>query len=244
MILDFIAYVLAGFLWGLFWRNILVNVIVVYIFQLLVYLGIGLTVLGYTSLEFWLYAPLLFLGTSVLGIIFGWIFKCPYFYKKLFIGAEPMFIKLVVQFVILHLVLIFGDLILPWSGVAMCFMYICLIALFLFVNRHDHVWLRVNNIDGKMEYVMSKQAIIFYCEWMFVFVVPIIVYTLVAWLASSLWQLWVCLIVIGVMAGLMLLLGLLHWACIIPTDKDAESTEEFTVIAPYPFSWGDRGKLR
>jgi len=233
MILDFISYTLAGFLWGLFWRNPIISVVVIYIFQAALYFGFGLAATGYTALEFWLYAPLLFMLATLLGWGFSFVFHCRYFYKRLSVGAEPFFLKLLLQFIVLHLVLLFNDLILPWSGLGLIIMYLCLIGLFYFVNRHDHVWLRIDDTSRDPRPYFSNTAALFYIEWAIIFVAPIILYTLLAWLIPTFWFFWTCLITLGMMLGLILLCWIFYCSGIMPIDKCDKNCRDIKELTPF-----------
>lgn len=190
MALSYLVYYLAGFLWGLFIRDFWIfNTFLAY-FQVFYFLGFGLSSGSLVSLsEFLFWLPLCGIFGCIVSITLCNTFNLPLLLGKRAVYMELYVIKIVIEFIVLHVFLCLWELLphtpFPWCGIALLVVYSVAIFVSYWLLYNDEIWYEFISEEN---WIKGNIVLLFHGTWALFFLVPIIIVTLVLWLGSGVWM--------------------------------------------------------
>ena len=193
MALDYLTYYLAGFIWGIFFRDFWFSGTILSWFQVFFFFVFGQG--SATDSEFWLWLPLSFLLASIIGLGIPTILYVPHFLSIKYFENQFYVAKIILEIVALHALLIFWELLpntpFAWGGIIEFVVFLVAIIVLFWINRYDFIW---SIPDGKGGCIIQNCCVItFYTQFAFFFLPVILLFTIVISIVSGFWGFWLVL---------------------------------------------------
>ena len=192
MALDYLTYYSIGFIWGMFLKKYFFFSITMLAFFTIFFKYVFGEGPNTTLVELELWLPLSAILGLIISTVISYVVYIPALFVVDYVRYEWYTIKLLIEFLVLHILLVFWELLpispFPWGGLVAIVAYIIAFIVIYWLNRNDHVWC----IDecGR-ERRRSAESSFFY--WAIFFITPILFFTIVVAI-SSIWNFWLVLV--------------------------------------------------
>ena len=232
MALDYLTYYLAGFIWGIYFRDFWFSIGALWAFGKFFYYVFGTGTTNFDEFYFWL--PLTAIFGLIIGLILPLILNGPYLITFESFSFEWYVVKIIVQIVILHALLILWEVLpvtpFPWGGIVQLVAFSVAIFVIYWLNRSDFIWAvrrkvnskKCNGVDGEYEWVIGNCPLIIHLHWALFFLPVILIFTLVT-AFTYIWPFWIGLFVFIISTIALIIIYFLYS---VPYPYEIEETCE------------------